>query len=84
MQSDDACLLMEENLNGDAMAYFKRIEIYQKLRQTDRQTRLLWKGEVERGKKEEFTQQTTAGISELSTKVTNLCLPRWHATCHSS
>jgi hypothetical protein len=28
---------MEENLNGDAMAYFKRIEIYQKLRQTDRQ-----------------------------------------------
>jgi hypothetical protein len=38
MQSDDASLLMEENLHGDAGVYFKRIETYQKLSQTDRQT----------------------------------------------
>jgi len=36
MQSDDADLLMERNLNGDAGAYFKRIEIYKKLSQTGR------------------------------------------------
>jgi hypothetical protein len=29
---------MEADLNGDVGTYFKRIEIYQELRQTDRQT----------------------------------------------
>jgi hypothetical protein len=29
---------MEADLNGDVATYFKRIEIYQGLRQTDRQT----------------------------------------------
>jgi hypothetical protein len=36
MQSDEAGLLMEADLNGDIGTFFKRIEIYQELRQTDR------------------------------------------------
>lgn len=36
MQSNDSGLLMEADLNGDVGTSFKRIEIYQELRQTDR------------------------------------------------
>jgi len=64
MQSDDADLLMEGNLNGDAGTYFKRIEIYQKLSQTGRPC-----VRVGGGEKEELTQQTSAGISGLSKKI---------------
>ena len=63
-QSDDAGLLMEGNLNEDAGAYFKRIEIYQKLSQTGRPcVRVGGVGG------EEFTQQTSAGISGLSKNI---------------
>ena len=66
MQSDDADLVMEGNLNGDAGTYFKRIEIHQKRSQTGRPSVRVG------GEKEEFTQQKSAGISGLSKKISSV------------